>query len=88
MIIISIILIINIIRPNEDIFLNNDLFANPQLTEIFFIKTPCNFTLNTLNKKYDNVILAALRDNHAYDSNFNKFNHFSQTFHFKLQPNS
>ena len=30
----------NIIRPNEDIFLNDDQIANPQLTEKFFIKTP------------------------------------------------
>ena len=30
----------NIIRHNEDIFLNDDQFANPQLTEKFFIKTP------------------------------------------------
>ena len=70
----------NIIRPIEDIFLNDDQFANPQITEKFFIKTPYNFILNTLNKKYDNVISAALRDIHAYD--FNKFNHFSLTFHF------
>ena len=41
----------NIIKPNKDIFLNNNPFANPQLTEKFFIKTPYNFTLNTLNKK-------------------------------------
>ena len=37
----------NIIRPNEDIFLNDDKFANPQLTEKFFFKTPYVFTLNT-----------------------------------------
>ena len=72
----------NIIRLNEDIFLNNDPFANTQLTEKFFIKTPYTFTLDTLNKKYNNVISAALRDIHAYDSYFNKFNHFSRTFHF------
>ena len=72
----------NIIRPKEDIFLNNDPFANPQLTEKFFFKTPYTFTLNILNKKNDNVISAALRDIHAYDLYFNKFNHFSLTFHF------
>ena len=76
----------NIIRPNEDIFLNNDPFANPQLRENFFIKTPYTFTLNILNKKHENVISAAhVRDIHAYDSYFNKFNHFSLTFHF-LRP--
>ena len=26
----------NIIRPNQDQFLDDDIFANPQLTEIFF----------------------------------------------------
>ena len=72
----------NIIRPNEDIFLNNDPFANPQLTEKFFIKTPYIFTLNISNKKYDNVISAALRDIYAYDPYFNNLNHFSLTFHF------
>ena len=55
----------NIIRPNED-FLNNYPFASPQLTEKIFIKTPYTFTLNILNKKYENVILAALRNIHAY----------------------
>ena len=35
----------NIIRPNEDLFLNNDPFANIQLTEKIFIKTPYTFTL-------------------------------------------
>ena len=36
----------NIIRPNQDQFLDEDRFANPQLTEIFLIKTPYLFTLN------------------------------------------
>ena len=40
------------------------------------------FTLNTLDKKYDHVISTALSDIQAYDSNFNKFNNFSLTFHF------
>ena len=71
----------NIIRPNEDIFLKNNPFANPQLTEKFFIKTTYTFTLSALNKKYDNVISAALRDIHAYNSYFNKLNRFSLTFH-------
>ena len=74
----------HIIRPYEDIFLNDDKFANPQLTEKFFIKTPYVFTLNTLDKKKkDHVISTALRDIHAYNSYFNhKFNHFSLTFRF------
>ena len=37
-------------RPNEDSFLNDDKFANPKLTEKFFIKTPYVFTLKTLDK--------------------------------------
>ena len=40
----------DIIRPNEDTFLHDDPFANPQLTEKFFIKTPDVITLNTLDK--------------------------------------
>ena len=40
----------NIIRLNEDIFLNNDPFANPQLTEKVFIKTPYTFTLKIFKK--------------------------------------
>ena len=72
----------HIIRPNEDIFLNDDKFANPQLTEKFFIKTPYVFSLNTWDKKYDYVISAALCDNQAYDSYFNKFKNVSLTFHF------
>ena len=55
-----------IIRPNEDLFLNNDPFASPQLNEKIFIKTPYTFTFNILNKKYDNVISEALRNIHAY----------------------
>ena len=30
----------NIIRPNENIYLNDDPFANPQLTEKLFNQTP------------------------------------------------
>ena len=30
----------NIIRTNQDQFLDDDRFANPQITEKFFIKTP------------------------------------------------
>ena len=36
----------NIIRPNQDQFLDEDRFANPQLTEKIFIKTSYVFTLN------------------------------------------
>ena len=36
----------NIIRLNQDQFLDDDRFANPQLTEKFFIKTSYLFTLN------------------------------------------
>ena len=71
----------HIIRPNEDHFLNDDKFANPQLTEKFFIRTPYVFTLNSLERKHDHIISEALRDIQAYDSNFSKFNNFSLTFH-------
>ena len=36
----------NIIRTNQDQFVDDDRFANPQLTEKFFIKTSYVFTLN------------------------------------------
>ena len=78
----SIITIIASYDQMKTFFLNNDPFANPQLTGKFFIKTSYIFTLNILKKKYDNVISSALRNIHAYDSYFNKFNHFSLTFHF------
>ena len=38
----------NIIRPNQDQFLDEDRFANPQLTEKFFIKTSYVFNLKFL----------------------------------------
>ena len=41
----------NIIRPNQDRFLDEDRFANPQLTEKFFIKTSYVFTLNIFARK-------------------------------------
>ena len=72
----------HIIKPNKDIFLDDDKFANPQLTEKFFIKTPYVYTINSLDKKYDHVLSAALRNIQIYDSYFNKFNNFSLTFHF------
>ena len=72
----------HIVRPSEDIFLDDDKFANPQITEKCFIETSYVFTLNSLDKKYDHVISAALCNIQAYDSYFNKFNNFSLTFHF------
>ena len=30
----------NVIRPNQDQLLDDDQFANPQLNEKFFIRTP------------------------------------------------
>ena len=36
----------NIIRPNQDQFLDEDRFANPQLAQKFFIKISYVFTLN------------------------------------------
>ena len=40
----------NIIRANQDQFLDDDRFANPQITEKFFIKTPYIFTLNIFDR--------------------------------------
>ena len=51
-----------IIRPNQDQVLDEDRFANPQLTEKLFIKTPYLFTLNFFDKKHDHIISEALID--------------------------
>ena len=67
----------NIIRTNQDQFL-----ANPQLTEKFFIKTPCVFTPNIFDRKFDHIISEALTDMQAYESFKEKFQLFSLTFHF------
>ena len=75
----------NIIRPNQDKFLDEDRFANPQLTEKFFIKTSYVFTLNIFDRKHDHIISEALVDIQAYESFYGKFQLFSQTFHF-LSP--
>ena len=67
----------NIIRTNQDQFLDDDRFANPQLTEKFFIKTPYVFTLNIFDRKYDHIISEALTDIQAYESFKEKFQLFS-----------
>ena len=69
----------NIIHPNKDQFLDGDRFANPQLTEIFFI-----LTLDVFDKKHDHIISEALYDTQAYES-FDTFQLISLTFHF-LSP--
>ena len=46
----------NIIRPNQDQFLDEDRFANPRLTETFFIKTSYVFTLNIFDRKHDQLV--------------------------------
>ena len=58
----------NIIRPNQDQFLDKDRFANPQLTEKFFIKTSYVITLNIFDRKHDHVISESLVDIQAYES--------------------
>ena len=75
----------NIIRPNQDQFLDEDRFANPQLTEKFFIKTSYIFTLNIFDKKHDRIISEALADIRAYETFYNKFQLFSLSFFF-LSP--
>ena len=74
-----------IIRPNHDQFLDEDRFANPQLTENFFIKTSYLFTLSIFDKKHDHIISETLVDMQAYESFYDKFQLFSLTFHF-LSP--
>ena len=72
----------NIIRANQDQFLDDDRCANPQITEKFFIKTPCVFTLNIFDRKFDHIISEALTDTQSYESFKEKFQLFSLTFHF------
>ena len=72
----------NIIRANQGQFLDDDRFANPQITEKFFIKTPYIFTLNIFDRKFDHIISEALTDTQAYESFKERFQIFSLTFHF------
>ena len=72
----------NIIRANQDQFLDDDRFANPQITEKFFIKTPYVFTLNIFDRKFDYIISEALTNTQAYESFKERFQIFSLTFHF------
>ena len=72
----------NIIRANQDQFLDDDCFANPQITEKFFIKTPYVFTLNIFDRKFDHIISEALTNTQAYESFKERFQIFSLTFHF------
>ena len=72
----------NIIRAKQDQFLDDDRFANPQITEKFFIKTPYIFTLNIFDRKFDHIISEALTDTQAYESFKERFQIFSLTFHF------
>ena len=72
----------NIIRANQDQFLDDDRFANPQITEKFFINTPYVFTLNIFDRKFDHIISEALTSTQAYESFKERFQIFSLTFHF------
>ena len=72
----------NIIRANQDQFLDDDRFANPQITEKFFIKTPYVFTLNIFDRKFDHIISEALTSTQAYESFKERFQILSLTFHF------
>ena len=72
----------NIIRSNQGQFLDDDRFANPQLTVKFFISTSYLFTLNIFDIAHDHVISEALIDTQAYQSFQDKFNLFTLTFHF------
>ena len=48
-------------RYMEDQFFEDNKNTNPQLTEIFFIKSQFIFVINCMNKKCDNVISSAFR---------------------------
>ena len=72
----------NILRLNQDQFLDNDKFASPQLTENFFIETPYIFTVRSLDRKHDHIISEALTYIQAYKSFHDKFQIVSLTFHF------
>ena len=63
----------NIIRSIQHQFPVDDKFANPQITEKFFIKTSYIFTLNILDKKHDHIISEKLSDIQAYESFHEKF---------------
>ena len=71
----------NIIRPNQDQFLDDDKFADPQLNEKFFIRTPYIFTLSSIDKKHDHINSEALIDIQAYESFYEKFETFPLIFH-------
>ena len=62
--------------------LDDDKFANQQLNEKIFIRTPYIFTLNSKDKKHNHIISEALIDIQAYESFYEKFETFSLTFHF------
>ena len=72
----------NIIRPNHDQFLEEDRFANPQLTEKIFITTSYVFTINIFDRKQDQIISESLVNIQAYESFYDKFQLFSLTFYF------
>ena len=69
------------IRLNQDQFLDEDRFANPQLKKIF-IKTSYIFTLIIFDKKHDHIIFEALADIQASETFYDKFQLFSLTFLF------
>ena len=66
----------------EDTFLEDDTYANAQLTAKFFLKYQYIFVINFMNKKYDHIIFIAIRETKAYEPYFNEFNNFSLTFNF------
>ena len=74
----------NIIRPNQDQFLDEDRFENPQQAEKSY-KTSYVFTLNIFDRKNDHNISESLADIQAYESFYDKFQLFSLTFLF-LSP--
>ena len=55
--------------------------TKPQLANKFFIQSEYVFHIDSTNKKLDNIKATALKNTKAYESYFNKLNHFALTFH-------
>ena len=63
----------NIIRPNQDQFLDEDRFANPQLTEKVFHQNIIRIHTKIFDRKNDNIIsesLANIKHTRAFMINF------------------
>ena len=64
----------------EDTPCEDEPHFNTLLREKFFFKS--SIYIDSINKKFDNIIATALKNFKAYEPWFNNFNHFALTFHF------